>query len=169
MRLSRWAGLLVAGSLLLGSIGQATAHPLNTALERPSIQVSSHTAASVESALVIYINRERAKVGRRPLTVDPKLTRVARLKAQDMVTKRYFSHTSPTYGTVPAMLRRFGIRYYYYGENIGKGRTAYQIHGMLMASSAHRGNILNPRFTHVGVGAVKGPYGYTVSELFIGR
>jgi uncharacterized protein YkwD len=38
-----------------------------------------------------------------------------------------------------------------------------------MQSAGHRKNILNPAFTHIGIGVVKGgPYGTMFTQMFIG-
>jgi uncharacterized protein YkwD len=39
-----------------------------------------------------------------------------------------------------------------------------------MQSAGHRKNILNPSFTHIGIGIVKGgPYGTMFTQMFIGK
>lgn len=38
------------------------------------------------------------------------------------------------------------------GENVGKGGSVEIIHAAFMNSPGHRANILNPKFTHMGVG-----------------
>jgi len=121
-----------------------------------------------EERVVELVNAERAKAGLKPLAVDMQLCRAARLKAEDMRDKNYFSHTSPTYGPFAEMLRKFGITYRTAGENIAAGyRTPEAVVAAWMGSSGHRANILNPNFTHIGVGyASGGSYGhYWVQEL----
>jgi uncharacterized protein YkwD len=36
-----------------------------------------------------------------------------------------------------------------------------------MGSSGHKANMLNPNFTHVGIGVVQDKYGVVVTQLFI--
>ena len=60
-----------------------------------------------------------------------------------MHNKRYFSHTSPTYGSPFDMMKSYGINYRAAGENIAKGQTsAEQVMNAWMNSSGHRANIL---------------------------
>jgi uncharacterized YkwD family protein len=116
--------------------------------------------------MVDLVNQERAKAGVAPLKVDLELSRVARIKSQDMRDNNYFSHTSPTYGSPFDMMKSFGISYRTAGENIAKHSSVESAHAGLMNSDGHRKNILNPNFTHIGIGIVDGRY-YT--QMFIGR
>ncbi|ACA58620.1 CAP domain-containing protein [Candidatus Desulforudis audaxviator] len=124
-----------------------------------------------EMKIVELVNAERAKLGLRALAVDAKLSQVARLKSEDMRDKRYFAHQSPTYGSPFDMMRQFGITYRTAGENIAAGqRTPEEAMRGWMNSSGHRANILNPNFTHIGVGhVVGGSYGNYWTQMFIGR
>lgn len=99
------------------------------------------------------VNQERAKVGAVPLTLNLELSKVAQEKARDMAANGYFSHTSPTYGSPFDMMRQFGVRFSYAGENIAKGYTspASVMQGW-MNSPGHKANILNTNYTHLGVG-----------------
>ena len=83
------------------------------------------------------------------------LSRIARLKSSDMRDNKYFSHTSPTYGTPFQMMKDFGIRYRTAGENIAMGqRTPSEVVSAWMNSPGHRANILNASYTRIGVGYV---------------
>lgn len=86
---------------------------------------------------------------------DWELSRVAQYKSQDMLDKKYFDHTSPTYGTPFTMMKNFGITYKSAGENIAKGqRSAAEVVTAWMNSEGHRANIMSKNFTHIGVGYV---------------
>ena len=90
------------------------------------------------------------------MTEDWQLSRVARYKSQDMRDRGYFSHNSPTYGSPFQMMKSFGISYRTAGENIAKGyKSPAEVVVGWMNSSGHRANILNPSFTHIGVGFEK--------------
>lgn len=120
-----------------------------------------------EQEVVRLVNAERAKNGLQPLTEDWQLSRVARYKSQDMADRRYFSHTSPTYGSPFDMMRAFGLSYRTAGENIAYGqRTPQQVVTAWMNSSGHRANILNASFTRIGVGYVANGNYWT--QMFIG-
>lgn len=123
--------------------------------------------SSEAAKMVSLVNQERAKQGLKPLTVHAGLTELAQLKSLDMLNNNYFSHTSPTYGSFATMVYNHGISFRSVGENLAQARSATHAHGLLMASEGHRNNILNPNFTHIGIGVVQGPYGVYVTQLFI--
>lgn len=121
----------------------------------------------VEQQVVALVNQARRQNGLGELSVNDKLADVARIKAEDMATNRYFSHTSPTYGSPFDMMKRFGISYRTAGENIAMGQTtAQQVFDGWMNSPGHRANILNPSFTQIGVGY--SPNGHYWVQMFIG-
>lgn len=103
------------------------------------------------------VNVERAKRGLGALNLDGRLTEVSQDKAQDMLRNKYFSHTSPSYGSPFEMIKKYGIRYSYAGENIARGQESpEEVMADWMASSGHRSNILNPNFDTLGVGHTQG-------------
>lgn len=108
---------------------------------------------SFEDQVLTLVNQERATAGLSPLSMDESLRKVARIKSTDMRTNNYFSHTSPTYGSPFDMMQQFGISYTAAGENIAQGYTTPEavVKGW-MNSPGHRANILNSKFTHIGVG-----------------
>ena len=120
-----------------------------------------------EQEVIRLVNEIRAQNGLSALTYNWELSRVARYKSQDMVDNRYFSHTSPTYGTPFQMIRAFGLSYRTAGENIAYGqRTPQAVVDAWMNSSGHRANILNAAFTQIGVGYVSSGHYWT--QMFIG-
>jgi len=117
------------------------------------------TVSEFASQVVSLVNQERAKAGLKALTADAALTRMAAVKAKDMVDNNYFSHNSPTYGSPFDMMKSFGIKYSYAGENIAKGqRSPQEVMKAWMNSSGHRANILSTNFTKIGVGYVNGAW-----------
>lgn len=122
---------------------------------------------SFETEVVRLVNEQRAQHGLKPLTENWELSRVARYKSQDMADNRYFSHTSPTYGSPFQMIRAFGLSFRTAGENIAYGqRTPQAVVNAWMNSSGHRANILNASYTQIGVGYVAGGNYWT--QMFIG-
>jgi len=116
------------------------------------------------------VNKARADAGVEPLQFDMNLVKVARLKAQDMVDKGYFSHQSPTYGSPFDMMRQFGIEFKTAGENIAGNQTAQKAFNAWMGSEGHKKNILNASFNYTGIGVVESPtYGKIFVQMFIGR
>lgn len=123
--------------------------------------------AGFEAQVVRLVNQIRQANGLSPLTANWELSRVARYKSQDMVDNRYFSHTSPTYGTPFQMIRAFGLSYRTAGENIAYGYSSPQaVVDTWMNSSGHRANILNSAYTQIGVGYVSSGHYWT--QMFIG-
>ena len=123
---------------------------------------------SYEQEVIRLVNEIRAENGLKALTYDWELSRVARYKSQDMKDNKYFSHTSPVYGTPFQMIKNFGISYRSAGENIAKGYSTPQaVVNSWMNSSGHRANILNANYTHIGVGYVAGGNYWT--QMFIGK
>lgn len=139
--------------------------------ENPKPPVEPDTSLSaMEQQMVNQVNQERSKNNLNPLAVEPELTRMARVKAQDMVDNDYFSHNSPTYGSPFDMMDQFGIQYLTAGENLALNATVAKAHQALMNSSGHRKNILNPNFTHIGIGIKKkDSNSYIFVQAFIGR
>lgn len=120
-----------------------------------------------EAEVVRLVNEIRAQYGLKPLTQNWELSRVARYKSQDMHDLRYFSHTSPTYGSPFEMMQAFGLRYRSAGENIAMGYpTPQAVVNAWMNSSGHRANILNATYTQIGVGYVQSGNYWT--QMFIG-
>ena len=119
--------------------------------------------------MLSLINQERTRAGLAPLTIDMRLTELARKKSQDMIVNNYFGHNSPTYGSPFDMLRAAGISYRAAGENLAGAPTVERAHQLLMASPGHRANILSTYYNRVGIGIVSGgPYGKMFTQLFIG-
>ncbi|MGN1333590.1 MAG: CAP domain-containing protein [Anaerovoracaceae bacterium] len=120
------------------------------------------TANSMEKQVAFLTNSERKAKGLSALTLDSQLSKLARLKAEDMAKKGYFSHTSPTYGSAFDMMNKYGVSYRTAGENIAKGqKTAESVMNGWMNSSGHRANILSSAYTHIGVGYAKDSRGNT--------
>jgi uncharacterized protein YkwD len=121
-----------------------------------------------EQLLLQLMNQDRARQGLAPLQLDSRLTELARLKAQDIVDNNYYAHVSPTYGAPWEMLKKAGITYRAGAENLTKAPNAAFAHAQFMYSTSHRTNILNPVYTHVGIGVVRNPAGgIVVCQLFI--
>ncbi|MBY4603681.1 MULTISPECIES: CAP domain-containing protein [Bacillus] len=147
----------------------------NTASKAPAAAEKTNTTTSAPSSVSAYekkvvelTNAERQKQGLKPLQIDETLSKSARAKSQDMKDKNYFDHQSPTYGSPFDMMKSFGISYKTAGENIAKGqKTPEEVVKAWMNSEGHRKNILNPNFTHIGVGYVES--GSIWTQQFIGK
>lgn len=159
-RLARWATLLF---LLLG-----TASTLLLIQQAPVAAFSGckkEAAAAIrsdyEARVVQLVNEERAKNGLPPLKLSADLTASARYHAVDMGADGYFDHYS--YDRNGANLVQVcdpfvRMKLWYgdfsaAGENIAAGQqTPDQVMSDWMSSDGHRGNILDSKYTEVGVG-----------------
>lgn len=111
---------------------------------------------SVEQQVIDSVNRYRVSAGLAPLTSNWELCRVARYKSQDMISKGYFSHSSPTYGSPFQMMESFGLSFSAAGENIAFGqRSSQEVMTAWMNSPGHHANIMSPIYTQIGVGVAK--------------
>ena len=155
----------------LSEIKGANTHIINPDLIYPgdklNIPLVDSKVIEYEKKVVELVNVERSKKGLKPLSIDWQLSRVARIKSQDMKDNRYFSHESPTYGSPFNMMKNFGISYRFAAENIAKGqKTPEAVVSSWMNSSGHRANILNANYTKIGVGYVESGNYWT--QMFTG-
>jgi uncharacterized protein YkwD len=111
----------------------------------------------VREEMLARVNAERAAAGFPPLLRDPRLDEAAQRHAEDMLVRSYYNHISPD-GTSPTTrTRKSGYTGRLVGENIARGPVAVQeVMNNWMGSSGHRRNLLQPAFTHLGVGVVVG-------------
>ena len=136
-----------------------------------------YMAAKIE--MLALINAERAQAGARPLSFDPILNSVAQWRSQDMITRHYFSHQIPPSGHyVFDTLDRDHVLYEMAGENIALNnyidfysldRTVRQTNTDLMNSPDHRANILEPKYTKIGLGMAfeRGTGKLILTEVFV--
>ena len=131
---------------------------------------TSSNMNSDEKEVFNLINQQRTNNGLSALKEDNEVQRVARIKAEDMVTNNYFSHTSPTYGSPFDMLKSFKISYKTAGENIAANSSNSGAVNAWMNSSGHKANILNSSFNYTGIGVVNSSkYGKIFVQMFIGK
>lgn len=131
---------------------------------------TADTMTADEKEVFNLINQQRTNNGLQPLKVDNEVQRVAKIKAQDMVTNNYFSHESPVYGSPFDMLKNFKVSYTTAGENIAGNSSNSRAVNAWMNSSGHKANILNSNFNYTGIGVVSSPkYGKIYVQMFIGK
>lgn len=144
------AGAAVA---VVAVTGLSACNPLAPAVPAPKPTTAAPTAgatvAAYESRVLVLVNAERAKAKLRPLARIGCAETYADGWAATMARTGNFSHQSMT-----PILRACAARRV--GENIAYGNvTADAMMTMWMNSPGHRANILNPAYTHIGIGAVK--------------
>lgn len=120
------------------------------------------------SQVVELINQEREKQGVGSVTMNEHLNEYARRKAEDMVIRNYFAHVTPD-GQMPwDIIDRNKYPYFYVGENLARDFTSVTIaHEALMASPSHKRNILNKKYTDVGIAVVSGTIGGEETRVLV--
>jgi uncharacterized protein YkwD len=99
-----------------------------------------------ERSFAHKINRARNARGKRRVSLDKELSKVARRHTWEM------KHHNSLYHTSSFQLRRRVTRWRVLGENVGIGSSVRSLHRAFMASPAHKANVLRSDFRHVGVG-----------------
>lgn len=127
----------------------------------------SDSLDSLVARLLQLTNEDRRRHGLVALQENDALREGARLKAQDMVERRYFGHTDPDGRKAWAWFDRVAYPYTFAGENLARAaRDPIQIEAGWMRSQPHRKNILSPRFTEFGIAAVESRGGVIVVAFF---
>ncbi len=116
-------------------------------------------AEVLPSVLVDATNKNRSENKVPALAHNDLLQQAAQLKANDMATKGYFAHTSPEGVTPWHWLDVAGYSYKYAGENLAVNfYDSQDVEDAWMNSPTHRANVLNDRFTQIGIATARGLY-----------
>lgn len=147
----------------LVEVAQATAprarRPVASLPSAANVAVAGVYSTEKAIQLVAYMNAARIEANLPPMSTDALLATVAGVRAEDLAEREYFDHYSPDGSSAFSELSARGIRYGLAGENLARNnfpdaeslKVAFDA---LMASEGHRANILEPRFTRVGVAAI---------------
>lgn len=119
----------------------------------------SLAATSARDQLIDLINEERADLGLNQLKRHSDLDEGAQAQAQAVADAGYLFH-NPDLGDVTSGWEMMG-------ENVGYAGSIASVHEALMASPGHRDNILNARYSHLGVGVVVSDGSVWVAEVFM--
>lgn len=115
----------------------------------PSPPPSTGASSAYESRILVLVNAQRASHGLSVLSMSSCADSFAESWAPHLAAIGALVHRS-----MSTLLS--GCHAQYVGENIGFGNvSADTMMAMWMASPDHRANILNPRFTHIGIGAAQ--------------
>ncbi|MFG3436484.1 CAP domain-containing protein [Nonomuraea sp. NPDC047897] len=145
-----------------------TASPTATARPKPSATPTSSSTppaggvgTAEENEVVRLTNAERVKGGCQPLKHDAHLRKAAFGHSSDMATQNYFNHTSKDGRTFMDRIRGAGFAGgSAFAENIAMGQqTPSAVVTAWMNSSGHKANIMNCKYTVIGVGAAKNAKG----------
>jgi uncharacterized protein YkwD len=121
---------------------------------------TSASTEGVRAAVLCLVNAQRAANGVGALTDNAALTVAAQAHSDDMVSARYFSHTSLDGRSFAGRITAAGYSGAATAENIAWGSggqsTPAQIVSGWMNSPGHRANILNASLSTSGVGVARG-------------
>jgi hypothetical protein len=120
---------------------------------------SLFSSAITPANIISLTNASRSSLGLTPLSENSRLDASAQAKAEDMLAHQYFAHTSPDGVTPWSWIKGQGYGYRYAGENLAVYYTqAEDVTAGWMASPTHRANIVDTRYTDIGVGVAQGEY-----------
>jgi len=144
-------------------VGNIIAEVSKELLIPPPLQIKGKPSQTVLTKLGIIsqTNLQREQNGNLPaLKKNAKLGQAASAKANDMFLNQYFEHNSLA-GVDPGQLvLNHGYKYIVAGENLilGNFESEKELVQAWMDSPGHRANILNNRYSEIGVAIVKGIY-----------
>ena len=180
LRVGSLVTVLFAVSLLfLPRLNQVFTPPVvqkpETVLPPPGVK----HLAKVEDLVFEITNQARQAKGLPPFIKDAELTQVARAFSNDMLVRRFFDHTTPDGVSFDERIsNRYRHRVRIMGENIwyASGYSLGKIQQVVkeivddwMSSPGHRENILDPKFTHLGVGVSASHHTIRATQEFVGR
>lgn len=113
---------------------------------------ASAASAAEEASFISRVNSTRASKGLAPLQTDVQLTNLARGWSTSMRdgicgAGNFICHASPISAGVTHPWAKLG-------ENVGTGPDVGSVMDAFIASPGHYANIIDPEFTHIGVGVV---------------
>ncbi|MDD5309764.1 MAG: CAP domain-containing protein [Deltaproteobacteria bacterium] len=138
--------------------------------ERPVIvadDVDAAPAGDPEAALGRLIDGARRRAGLHPLERDARLDEAAKAHCRDMVANRFFGHVSPSRGPLALRLSSLGLSPFRMAENVARSGSVTRLHHNLMESPSHRVNIVDPAFTHMGLGVGRDGNDLVATEIFV--
>lgn len=120
---------------------------------------SVYSSAITRANIISLTNQTRSGLGLPALVENGLLDAAAQNKAADMLADQYFAHTSPDGVTPWNFINGAGYYYQYAGENLAVHySSAENVLSGWMASPTHRANIVDERYSDIGVGVSQGPF-----------
>ena len=134
---------------------------INSVFLAPAKVLGAQTGITVDG-LFAGTNQQRSSNGHSALALNSQLNSAAQAKANDMVTRDYWSHNTPDGKTPWTFITAAGYTYQAAGENLAYGfSTSDDVITGWMNSAEHRANILSNSFYDVG-------FGIATSSNFVG-
>lgn len=120
---------------------------------------NSQLSSVIVPVLVALSNQDREKAQVGTLTVNPTLVAAAQAKADDMAAKGYFAHTSPEGKDSWYWFKEVGYDFVHAGENLAVDFSdSTAVEEAWMNSPTHRANLIDDRFTEIGIAIAHGVY-----------
>jgi uncharacterized protein YkwD len=125
----------------------------------PKIIKTGNIEITAEQDFVNRINALRASLGLGSLRINSELLSKARNWSQRQADSGSIFHSTLTDGV--------SQNWQSLGENVGMGPDVVSIHNALVASPRHYQNLVDPRFTEVGIGVIRQNGIIYVSQVFM--
>ena len=116
-------------------------------------------------ALYAQLNGARKAESLSKLSRDATLDAVAKAHAQAMLDAHLLGHDVGD-GDPASRVAATGVKWKVIGENVAKAKSERTAHRALYASPSHRSNMLDSRFTNVGIAVVMDP---KTGELWVAQ
>jgi uncharacterized protein YkwD len=136
-------------------------------LAAPLIVPQARDAPAISRRVLELVNAARAQPRRcgpeqfdaaGPLRLSAALGEAALAHATDMAERHYFDHTAPDGSTPASRVTRTGYAWRLVGENLASGMpTPEEAVAGWLQSPAHCHNLMDPRFTDMGLGFTVNP------------
>lgn len=126
-------------------------------LDSTNLHILGFTSSITIDEVIRSTNEARAGAGLKPLVYNERLADAARRKAANMFGENYWAHNSPSGKSPWVWFKEAGYSYVFAGENLAKdfGDTP-RLMSAWMASPTHKENIVNAKYTELGVAVVPG-------------
>jgi uncharacterized protein YkwD len=164
------AAVAAVASVVLGCSrsGAASSAPFGSGL--PAAAAATPAIRKLEREMFERLNRDRAERGLPRLRYDERCASVARSHSTDMRDHHFFSHESPTTGSLEDRLNRAGYLFLTARENLVEAPDVQTGEDSLLRSPGHYANIVATDITNLGIGVVQGgveaPENLTVTQVF---
>jgi uncharacterized protein YkwD len=121
----------------------------------PSVAATAQTKNSCwsvkpnERGFANATNAVRSKAGVAKLSLDPQLSKAARMHTREMIKRNLLYHTPND------KLTHRVTNWTVLGENVGVGGTVDSLQDAFNHSPEHKANIVFPQFKYMGIGSVE--------------
>ncbi|MFD8598947.1 sigma-70 family RNA polymerase sigma factor [Kitasatospora sp. NPDC059646] len=136
------------------------APPASRPAASPTAAAAAKRSADLGQQVLDLVNVQRAQAGCPAMRSNAQLTAAAQAQSDDMAARSFFDHTNPDGEGPQQRIDAAGYEWSGWGENIARGqKDAAAVMNSWMNSPGHRANILNCKFTELGVGVRQGAGG----------